>query len=193
MGKLFTEMEFFMADDLKSNLNPNERMQTQGLAQNPGSVSSAALDNDDVVEVLNDLIDACRDGERGFRTSAEHANAGELQSYLARRATDCATAATELEAAVRSYGGAPREGGTVAGALHRGWVSIKAALSSNDDRAVLVECERGEDAAVAQYRNALEKPLPQAVRDLVQRQANGAQRNHDEVKAMRDRYIGPKT
>lgn len=192
MVKLFTEWSFFMPDNFTSNLNPvpDERLQPQGQVQNPGVSTSSTLESDEVVEVLNDLIDACRDGERGFRTSAEHANAGELQSYLARRAGDCATAAVELEEAVRSYGGAPREGGTVAGALHRGWVSIKSALTSNDDKAVLVECERGEDVAVAQYRKALEKPLPEGVRALVQRQANGAQRNHDEVKAMRDRYIG---
>lgn len=181
-----------MSNDFKSNLNPlsNEPLQTQGLAQSPGSFAASDIDNDEVVEVLNDLIDTCRDGERGFRTSAEQAEAGELQSFLARRATDCATAATELEQAVRSFGGEPRDGGTVAGALHRGWVAIKSALSSNDDKAVLVECERGEDVALAQYRKALEKPLPSAVRALVERQANGAQRNHDEVKAMRDRYIG---
>lgn len=181
-----------MPDDFKSNLNPlaDDSLQRQGLAPGQGALSSAPIDNDEVVEVLNDLIDACRDGERGFRTSGEHANAGELKSFLTRRSSDCATAAMELEQAVKSYGAEPREGGTVAGALHRGWVAIKAALTSNDDKAVLVECERGEDAAVAQYRKALEKPLPDAVRALVQRQAQGAQRNHDEVKAMRDRYIG---
>lgn len=181
-----------MTDDFKSNPNPQagDSLQRQGLVPGQAAMSAPPLDNDEVVEVLNDLIDACRDGERGFRTSAEHAKAGELQSFLTRRAGDCATAATELEQAVKSYGAVPREGGTVAGALHRGWVAIKTALTSNDDKAVLVECERGEDAAVAHYRKALEKPLPDAVRALVQRQASGAQRNHDEVRAMRDRYIG---
>ena len=66
-------------------------------------------------------------------------------------------------------------------------VSVKAALSSNDDKAVLEECERGEDAAVARYRKALQSPLPAHVRSIVERQAQGAQRNHDEVRALRDR------
>jgi uncharacterized protein (TIGR02284 family) len=76
----------------------------------------------------------------------------------------------------------------VAGALHRGWVSVKTALTSQDDKAVLEECERGEDSAVAQYRKALKQPLPPAIRVLVERQAQGAQRNHDEVRDLRNRY-----
>ena len=67
-------------------------------------------------------------------------------------------------------------------------MSIKTALSSNDDKIVLEECERGEDAAVARYQKALEHALPPDVQALVQRQAEGARRNHNEVKALRDRY-----
>ncbi len=146
------------------------------------------MDNEDVVDVLNDLLETCRDGEQGFRTSAEQAQTGELQNLLARRASDCASAAAELEQAVRTHGGTPADGGTMTGAMHRGWVAIKAALMANDDKAVLQECERGEDAAVASYRKALKQPLPPGVRSLVERQAQGAQRNHDEIKALRNRY-----
>lgn len=164
---------------------------TESTADN--SVLSApvgTMDNEAVVDVLNGLMELCRDGEQGFRASADHASTGELQSFLSRRAGHCALAAAELEHVVRSYGAEPAEGGTMAGALHRGWLAIKAALSSNDDKAVLEECERGEDAMVASYRSALEKPLPASVRVLVQRQAEEAQRHHDEVKTLRNQYSG---
>jgi hypothetical protein len=42
--------------------------------------------------------------------------------------------------------------------------------------------------AVGSYRDALEKDLPENIRSLVERQAMGAQRNHDQIKALRDRY-----
>ena len=51
---------------------------------------------------------------------------------------------------------------------------------------MLEECERGEDAAVARYRKALKEELPPDVRSLVERQAEGAQRNHDQIKQLRD-------
>ena len=170
-----------------------ERAHRQGLSDGVPAAPSALgtdavlVDNEDVVDALDDLLECSRDGEYGFRTSAERCDSPELKQILLRHAGECAAAATELEREIRHYGGEPSSGGTVAGALHRGWVSVKAALSSNDDKAVLNECERGEDAAVARYRKALKATLPATVRALVERQARGVQRNHDEVRALRDR------
>ena len=141
-----------------------------------------------MVDVLNDLLESCRDGEYGFRTSSENADSPDLKTLFLRHSAECGAAALELEAEIRRLGREPASGGTVAGALHRGWVSVKTALTSQDDKAVLEECERGEDSAVAQYRKALKQPLPPAIRVMVERQAQGAQRNHDEVRDLRDRY-----
>ena len=141
------------------------------------------LDTDDVVDVLNDLLESSRDGEYGFNSCAEHAKSQQLKSLFQRHAQECAAAAAELEHEIRRLGGEPASGGSMAGALHRGWVSVKSALSIQDDKAVLEECERGEDAAIARYRKALKHTLPMEVQALVERQARGAQRNHDEVRS----------
>lgn len=149
------------------------------------------VDNDDVVDVLNDLLESARDGEYGFHASSEHAQSGELKGIFQRHSRECAAAALELEHEIRRLNGEPTSGGTMAGALHRGWVSVKTALSSHDDKSVLEECERGEDTAVARYRKALKAILPANVRAVVERQAQGAQRNHDEVRALRDGGFSP--
>lgn len=151
-----------------------------------GLDSTDALDNDDVIEVLDDLAECSKDGEYGFRACAEQAERQDLKSLFLQRADDCRKAAQELYSQIRTLGGKPDDGGTTAGALHRGWVAVKATLSTYDDKAVLEECERGEDSAVAQYRKALKKDLPAAIKQLVERQAQGAQRNHDQIKALRD-------
>lgn len=70
--------------------------------------------------------------------------------------------------------------------MHRGWVSVRGTLSGYTDLAMLDECERAEDAALARYRNALKEDLPSDIRAVVERQAQGAQRNHDQIKAMRN-------
>jgi uncharacterized protein (TIGR02284 family) len=59
-------------------------------------------------------------------------------------------------------------------------------ITGRDDEAILNECERGEDVALKSYRKALEKDLPMDVRSVVERQLQGVQRNHDQVKALRD-------
>lgn len=137
------------------------------------------------VDALNDLIETCRDGEYGFRTCAEHAKSGQLKITLQERSADCARAAAQLQERVRALGGEADTGGTAVGALHRGWVAMKTALSKFDDRAVLVECERGEDAALERYRDALGKDLAERERELVQRQYEGVQRNLVRIRALR--------
>ena len=144
------------------------------------------MDRNDVTETLNDLIENCKDGEYGFQTCAEHAKSGELKQFFARRAQECATAAQELQSLVARFGGVPDTGGSATGAVHRGWVAVRGTLALNDDKAMLNECERGEDASLARYRSALEEVLPPEVEEIVRRQYQGAKRNHDEVKRLRD-------
>ena len=77
------------------------------------------MERDDIVETLNDLIENCKDGEYGFRTCAEHAKSASLKSVFSERATDCRSAAQELQALVTRFGGKPDTTGTVSGAAHR--------------------------------------------------------------------------
>ncbi|HSV34058.1 MAG TPA: PA2169 family four-helix-bundle protein [Ramlibacter sp.] len=156
-----------------------------GEAQSAGNMSG---DRDDVVDALNDLAECCKDGEYGFRACAEQAERSDLKSVFLQRADDCRGAAQELYEQIRQCGGKADEGGSFAGAMHRGWVSVKAALSTYDDKAVLEECERGEDNALARYRKALKQPLPAGVKLIVERQMQGVQRNHDQIKMLRDQF-----
>jgi uncharacterized protein (TIGR02284 family) len=160
-----------------------------GAAAAVGAMQSAG-DNDgdraDTVDVLKDLVEVCKDGEYGFRECAEQVKRQDLKTTFLQRADDCRQAAQELNQLVRSYGGTAEEGGSAMGAMHRGWVAIKSKLTTYDDKAVLEEAERGEDNAKARYMKALQKPLPADVQAVVERQYQGVQRNHDQVKMLRD-------
>ena len=145
------------------------------------------MDNDDVISTLNDLIETCKDGEYGFRTSAEHVKSPELRTLFTTRADDCQHGARELQTLIVQLGGKPDEGGSATGAMHRGWVAVRGTLQGYSDQAMLEECERGEDAAMARYRDALKEDLPENVRSLVQRQYDGVKRNHDQIRTLRDR------
>jgi uncharacterized protein (TIGR02284 family) len=142
-----------------------------------------------ITSTLNNLIETSKDGEQGFRTSAENAKSPELRQVFMRRAEDCARGAAELQAIVARLGKEPEDSGSVAGAIHRGWVNLKATIAKRDDLAILEECERGEDVAKAAYRSALEnRDLPADIRAVVQKQYDGVLRNHDEVRNLRDRF-----
>ena len=145
-------------------------------------------DRGDVADVLKDLVECCKDGEYGFRECAEQAKREDLKSTFLQRADDCRRGAQELNECLRRYGSQTEDGGSAMGAMHRGWVSIKSKLTTYDDKAVLEEAERGEDNAKARYMKALQKNLPSDVRQVVERQYQGVQRNHDQVKMLRDQF-----
>ena len=147
---------------------------------------SQDMSNDDVIDVLNDLIETCKDGEYGFRSCAEHVKSAQLRQTFTSRADECRQGATELQSHVARLGGKADTGSSVTGSIHRGWVNLKAMLTGDSDQAALNECERGEDAALARYRDAIKKPLPSDVAAVVQRQYEGVKRNHDQIRALRD-------
>lgn len=152
----------------------------------PGATSGNPVSNDDVIDVLEDLSECCKDGEYGFLKAAEQVKRSDLKTILTQRANDCRDAAQELNEHIHALGGTPEDSGSTAGAVHRGWVAVKAMFSTYDDKAVLNECERGEDHALACYRKALKQPMSAALQQLVERQMHGAKRNHDQIKQLRD-------
>jgi uncharacterized protein (TIGR02284 family) len=144
--------------------------------------------DNDMQSVLNELIETSKDGEKGFQKSAQDAQSPELKALFTAGARRCAEGARELQQEVRASGGDPEQTGSVAAALHRGWMSLREAVTNRDDKAILEECERGEDYAKAQYKKALEHNLPANVRAVVQRQYEGVVANHDKVRTLRNQY-----
>jgi uncharacterized protein (TIGR02284 family) len=140
----------------------------------------------DTINTLNNLVEISKDGEYGFRTSADYAKSPDLKQLFVRRAEECCQGAAELQALVLKLGGDPEDSGTAMGAAHRGWVAVKGNLAGYTDLALLEETERGEDTALEGYRDALDSGLPPDVRSVVERQCEGVKRNHAQIRALRD-------
>lgn len=141
-----------------------------------------------VIAVLNDLIEISKDGERGFMKAAEDARDVNLNKILLDSAARCTQGARTLQDLVLKLGGKPEGGGSVAGALHRGWIDMKAAVGSRTDYAILIDCEKGEDAAKKHFREALDQDLPADVRTVVEQIYAGVVQNHDRIRKLRDQY-----
>jgi uncharacterized protein (TIGR02284 family) len=138
----------------------------------------------EVIDVLNTLLEAIRDGDYGFATAAGYTDSPRLKPLLGRRAEECRAAAQELQALIVRLGGQAAEGGSAVGALHRGWVSVRGTVSHYSDEAMLKEWARGEDAEMAAYIHALTSNLPPGERSVVERQALAVRRSRAEVQAM---------
>lgn len=139
------------------------------------------------ISTLNDVIEILKDGQHGFKTAAEDVKVPELARIFNRYSQQRAEFVAELQARVVGLGADVEKTGSVTGAMHRGWINLKAALSSNEPHAVLEEAERGEDAAVAEYKKALDNSdLDLPTRDILSRQYADVRAAHDQVKQLRD-------
>ena len=155
--------------------------------QNYSTVTDGeTISGDDLISTLNNLIETCKDGQNGFQEAAEGVQNSSLKTVFYELSRQRAQFVGELQSLVRELGGEPQNSGSIAASLHRGWINIKSAVTGRDDTAVLSECERGEDSAVRNYRDALKQNLPSNVLSVVQRQAQAVQEAHDRVKVLRD-------
>jgi uncharacterized protein (TIGR02284 family) len=142
------------------------------------------LKNAEVVSVLNDLIQTCEDGIHGFRTAADAVKNPAAKALFASRLPKIELGERELKAEVRRLGGDPDKSGTVAGAMHRGWINLKSAITGKNEEAIVMECERGEEHATHAYEDAMQKDLPAETRTIIERQYRGVVENLERVRAL---------
>ena len=141
--------------------------------------------NEDVISVLNDLIETCKDGDQGFRTAAESVENPELRTLFNMYAQQRARFAAELNNEVLRRGGDPAKSGHVSASFHRGWINIKQAVTGKSETAVIDECERGEDSAKANYESALKNNLPSDLLSIVEEQFAEVRDAHDRIRNMK--------
>ncbi|MBI3280937.1 MAG: PA2169 family four-helix-bundle protein [Acidobacteria bacterium] len=90
-------------------------------ARDTASTDEEIVMNDKPIEVLNDLISTCRDGEEGFGKAAKSAHGDDLRRQLTDFARLHRDFLEELRQEVRRLGGEPAERGHGGGILHPGW------------------------------------------------------------------------
>ncbi len=142
--------------------------------------------DDNTISTLNNLIQTCKDGQEGFKVSAESIQRSDVKSVFYELGQQRARFAGELQALVRELGGDPETTSSASATLHRGWINIKSAITGQDDAAILNEAERGEDVAVNAYKKALEETLPANVQTIVEQQSTQVKAGHDRVRDLRD-------
>jgi uncharacterized protein (TIGR02284 family) len=140
------------------------------------------------ISTLNDLIETCKDGANGFREAAAAVTHPDAKALFTSRVPAIERSAAELQAEVRRLGGEPEQTGSVAAAVHRKWIDLKAAVTGKDEAAIITECERGEELAVKHYEDALKADLAAETRALVEPQYRGAVANLEKVRALGRAY-----
>ena len=141
----------------------------------------------DDAKAAKELVETLKDGERGFAEAADKLRDGEHPEWattLQRFSEQRAGFRREIVDMGHAYGDDVDESGTVAAAVHRGWIALKDALTGDDAEAVLKAALTGEDHAVSEYEDALKMDLSAGFREVVVRQQAAVIAARDEVKAL---------
>jgi uncharacterized protein (TIGR02284 family) len=137
--------------------------------------------------VLNNLIETLKDGQEGFKQAAEGVSDPKLKSLFREYSDQRSRFAGALQTEARTLGKEKLEtSSSAAGALHRGWINLKSAITGGDEHAILAECERGEDSAVEEYKKALDDGLSPSAQELVSLQFAEIKAAHDRIRSLRD-------
>jgi uncharacterized protein (TIGR02284 family) len=141
----------------------------------------------EIISTLNNLIETLKDGQEGFRQSASGVDDPQLKTIFDNLSLQRSKFAGELQSEIVKLGDPdPEDSSSTTGAMHRAWINVKSAVTNRDRHAILAEAERGEDTAVAAYKDAMEKDLPAPIRDIVSRQSAEVKAAHDKVRNLRD-------
>jgi uncharacterized protein (TIGR02284 family) len=140
----------------------------------------------DAQEVVNNLIENCRDAQQGFEASANAIDDGVLKKELLHHSRERAEFVRILSSVMTDMGYEPVTHGSASGALHRGWIHLTNLKPGDNEHAVLAACERGEDSAVAAYTDAMESEISGRLGELVAAQYLVVKSTHDRIRQLRD-------
>jgi uncharacterized protein (TIGR02284 family) len=136
-------------------------------------------------EILNDLVQINNDRIEGYRRAIEELKDGDadLKELFSRLINE----SMEYKSQLVSAGAKPDNDTTNSGKIYRVWMDVKAVFTGHDRKAVLSNCEFGEDAAQKAYHTALsEENLPSDIRALLSQQQQSLKASHDKIKMLRD-------
>lgn len=141
-------------------------------------------------EILNDLVEINNDRIEGYERAIDESKDedADVKSLFQQMVEESRKYRQELSSQIQQLGGDVETGTTNSGKIYRAWMDIKATFTGHDRKAVLENCEFGEDAAQKAYRDALSEDgslLPEA-RQLITTQQQALKASHDKIKLMRD-------
>ena len=139
-------------------------------------------------KITTNLIETLEDGRKGFAEAAQklaEINRPDLSTKFNAFSAQRATFSAELETLATAYGDDIDESGSVLGAAHRGWMSIKDILAGSNPDGVIEAALQGESYANKQFTEALEAEISTGLREVIVRQFADIQRVESELSSMR--------
>lgn len=148
--------------------------------------------NDALADVLNDLIKINNDRIAGYERAISEAKDldVDLKTVFEGMIRESEEYKTALVAQVAGLGSDVTKDTTLSGKIYRAWMDVKATFTGASRKAILENCEFGEDAWRRAYEAALgsDAEMSAGVRQLITSQYESQKSSHDLIKKYRDAH-----
>lgn len=138
------------------------------------------------ISTLNTLIATTIDSITGYENSAKDIDNQRFAEIFRQRANERQQVVEQLRNEVRRLGGDPEDSGSFLGKTHQRFEDLKAAITGQDEQAVINEVERGEDYLKDKYETALNSDaLSGEARSVVERCYQSVRSGHDQMSQLK--------
>ena len=138
------------------------------------------------ISTLNTLIATTIDSVTGYENSAKDIDNQRFAEIFRERANERQQVVEQLRAEVRRLGGNPEDDGSFMGKTHQRFEDMKAAITGQDEKAIINEVERGEDYLKEKFETALNcDTLSGESRSVVERCYQSVRSGHDQMSQLK--------
>jgi uncharacterized protein (TIGR02284 family) len=146
----------------------------------------------DEISTLNTLIATTIDSITGYENSAKDIENPRFAEIFRQRANERQQVVENLRSEVRRLGGDPEDSGSFLGKTHQRFEDLKAAITGQDEQAVINEVERGEDYLKEKFEAALNSDaLTGECRSVVERCYQSVRSGHDQMSQLKHGMESP--
>jgi uncharacterized protein (TIGR02284 family) len=140
----------------------------------------------DEISTLNTLIATTIDSITGYENSARDIDNDRFAQIFRERASERQQVVQDLRDEVRRLGGNPEDDGSFLGKTHQRFEDLKAAVTGQDEQAIINEVERGEDYLKEKFEAALNSDsLSGEARSVVERCYQSVRSGHDQMSQLK--------
>lgn len=146
----------------------------------------------DEISTLNTLIATTIDSVTGYENSAKDIENQRFAEIFRQRANERQRVIEDLRSEVRRLGGNPEDDGSFMGKTHQRFEDLKAAITGQDEKAIINEVERGEDYLKEKFEAALNSDaLSGDSRAVVERCYQSVRSGHDQMSQLKHGMESP--
>jgi len=144
------------------------------------------------ISTLNTLIATTIDSVTGYENSAKDIANQRFAEIFRERANERQQVVEQLRAEVRRLGGNPEDDGSFMGKTHQRFEDMKAAITGQDEKAIINEVERGEDYLKEKFETVLNSDaLSGESRSVVERCYQSVRSGHDQMSQLKHGMESP--